>query len=223
MDQTTRQVVSAALRAAANKISASTGAECEIVELAPGQWYGFIQNYRSDDEEDNDNWEGEWIDVAGPASSRDAAWKLLTRNHANPGGSTESPFKSLSSQDVAYWTKLAKRLKPRIALPEAGPAAPDTSKATPWAGLDRRTASHLKLPDVMGGIGYQWATAPSGAVFIKGSSGKLFALVGDKVLFGLFPTANDRSSAADMEQSFLPKMKPIHRKTNSRGELYFQE
>ena len=216
-------IAASALHAAASRLSASTGAECELVELAPGQWYAFVQNYRSDDDEDNDHWEGEWIDVAGPASSSDAAYRLLTRNHANPGGSTESSFKSLSARDIAYWTKLAKKLKPRISLPEAGAAAPEASKATPWAGLDRSTAARLKLPDVMGGIGYQWATAPSGTVFIKGNSGKLFALVGDKVLHGVFPSmVNDQDSAAEVER-YLPKMKPIQRKTNSRGQLFLQE
>lgn len=56
----------------------STGANCRIIEKAPGQWFYELQQYPYG--------ETETYDVAGPFPTFQAAHTHLHKHNANPGG-----------------------------------------------------------------------------------------------------------------------------------------
>jgi hypothetical protein len=62
----------------------STGAACHFEEKEKGRWYYDIQRWPY----------GEWpeYDTNGPFPTLEKAIDHLSRNYANPGGWTETPF-----------------------------------------------------------------------------------------------------------------------------------
>jgi len=56
----------------------STGANCHIIERAPGQWYYELQRWPYGETPD--------YDTEGPFRTLDAAEDHLRANYANPGG-----------------------------------------------------------------------------------------------------------------------------------------
>lgn len=62
----------------------STGADCTIEEVEPGQWYYQIQLYPYGDSEDYAS--------HGPFPTEDAALKHLDSHYANPGAYNVYPY-----------------------------------------------------------------------------------------------------------------------------------
>lgn len=67
----------------------STGLECAIVEVRPGEWYYVLE--RGDAPKLAFSWM-EHADAYGPFPTLDAAEAHLSDNHANPGGWWEQPY-----------------------------------------------------------------------------------------------------------------------------------
>lgn len=61
----------------------STGYECEIVEVTPGEWFYVLQNW--DCPVGAWDWR-EYATAYGPFKSEEEAIEHLDNNHANPGG-----------------------------------------------------------------------------------------------------------------------------------------
>lgn len=61
----------------------STGLECEIVEVTPGEWFYVLQNW--DCPVGAWDWR-EYATAYGPFGSEDEAEQHLSDHHANPGG-----------------------------------------------------------------------------------------------------------------------------------------
>jgi hypothetical protein len=67
----------------------STGFECLIVEVAPGEWYYLLQNGGCP----VGAWDWrEYADAYGPFPTEEAADQHLGRYQANPGGFDVQPF-----------------------------------------------------------------------------------------------------------------------------------
>lgn len=67
----------------------SSGAECEIVERKPGEWWYMLQAPGT--AFDAWDWREEAI-VDGPFASADQAWASLRSHHVNPGGHVEVAY-----------------------------------------------------------------------------------------------------------------------------------
>jgi hypothetical protein len=61
----------------------STGAECEVIEVEPGEWYYVLEE--SDAPKNAFDWR-EYATAYGPFPTEDAAQDHLVDHHPNPGG-----------------------------------------------------------------------------------------------------------------------------------------
>lgn len=68
---------------------ASTGQECHFYKANDGKWYMGLSDYPPEDDDEREYWDGSIEHWYGPFSSFEAADKYLSKNFANPGGSTE--------------------------------------------------------------------------------------------------------------------------------------
>jgi len=68
----------------------STNSECSFVEVKRGEWWYVLEDYHAP----KNAWDWrEYATAYGPFSTLDVATGHLSRNHANPGGWSESPYK----------------------------------------------------------------------------------------------------------------------------------
>lgn len=81
-----------------NIVNESTGAECELIEITPGEWWYFLEiKWHGDDEERWGDWQND-MTAGGPFETYPECWEGLRQNHANPGGHNTIPFPQ--SKDV---------------------------------------------------------------------------------------------------------------------------
>lgn len=70
----------------------STGQQCDLIEVRPGEWYVELEDMSFWGEEEEGRGDGEMIRVSGPHPTEEAAIAHLLRRHANPGGWSTYPF-----------------------------------------------------------------------------------------------------------------------------------